>query len=176
MPTLHVCSLSRLHETVAATGASHVVTLINAATVVERPASVSADRHLFIGVSDILEPMDGQILPGAEHVEQFLDFVRRWGRESPLVIHCYAGVSRSTAAAFIAACALAPDRAEADIAEALRRASGIATPNLRLVAVADELLGRNGRMVEAIKRIGRGREAMEGEPFMLTLDDKELGP
>lgn len=38
MPTLHVCPLAQLHDTVAATGASHVVTLINAATVVERPA------------------------------------------------------------------------------------------------------------------------------------------
>ncbi len=170
MPTLHVCSLARLHETVATTGASHVVTLINAATVVERPTSVEAERHLFIGVSDILEPMDGHIVPAAEHVQQLIDFVQRWGRESPLVIHCYAGISRSTAAAFIAACVLAPQRNEAEIADALRQASGIATPNRRLVAVADELLGREGRMVAAIERIGRGREAMEGEPFVLTLE------
>lgn len=170
MPTLHVCSLSRLHDTVAATGASHVVTLINAATVVERPGSIDADRHLFIGMSDITEPMDGHILPAAEHVEQLIAFVRRWGREQPLVIHCWAGISRSTAAAFIAACALAPDRPEGEIAAALRRASGMATPNRRLVAIADEFLGRQGRMVEAIDGIGRGRDAMEGEPFTLHLD------
>ena len=170
MPTLHVCSLARLHDTVAALDASHVVTLINAATVFERPPSVAAERHLFIGVSDIVEPLDGHILPAEEHVSRLLDFVRAWPRQKPLVIHCYLGISRSTAAAFIAACALAPHRREADIAEALRRASGIATPNRRLVAVADALLGRDGRMVEAIARIGRGREAAEGEPFMLALD------
>lgn len=170
MPTLHVCSLARLHETVADTGASHVVTLINVATEVERPASIEADRHLFIGVSDIVDPADGHIVPAAEHVERLLAFARTWPREQPLVIHCYAGISRSTAAAFIVACALFPDRDEADIARALRRSSKSATPNSRLVAVADEILGRKGRMVAAVERIGRGAEAYEGEPFRLALD------
>ncbi len=170
MPTLHVCSLARLHDTVASTGASHIVTLINKATAVERPASVAAERHLFIGVSDIVDPLDGHILPAGEHVETLLAFVRAWGRENPLVVHCWAGISRSTAAAFITACALKPERAEADIARALRQASAIATPNRRLVVVADEILGRGGRMVDAIERIGRGQDAMEGVPFRLTLE------
>jgi predicted protein tyrosine phosphatase len=170
MPTLHVCPLARLHDTVAATGASHVVTLINAATAVERPASILADRHLFIGVSDIVDPLDGHILPAVDHVERLLAFVRAWDRESPLVIHCWAGISRSTAAAFIAACALRPERTEDDIARALRQASPIATPNRRLVAVADNLLERRGRMTDAIERIGHGQEAAEGEPFRLALE------
>src|SRR4051795_5057992 len=116
MPTLHVCSLARLHETVAAARASHLVTLVTATTAVERPASIAPDRHLLLGVSDIVEALDGHVLPGAEHVERLIRFVRAWERASPLVIHCYAGISRSTAAAFIAACALKPERAEADIA------------------------------------------------------------
>jgi predicted protein tyrosine phosphatase len=170
MPTLHVCSLARLHETVESTGASHVLTLINAATPVERPSSVEAGRHLFIGVSDIVDPVDGHILPAVEHVERLLDFARDWPREKPLVVHCYAGISRSTAAAFIIACALHPDRDEAEIARALRRSSPSATPNRRLVQVADDMLGRNGRMVAAIEAIGRGAEAFEGEPFRLAFE------
>jgi len=170
MPTLHVCPLSRLHDTVRETRASHVVTLINATTMVERPASIAADRHLFIGVSDIIEPLDGHVLPAEGHVEQLLTFVRTWARENPLVFHCWAGISRSTAAAFITACELVPHKSEAEIADALRRASAIATPNRRLVAVADDILGRKGRMVDAVERIGRGIEAAEGVPFMLRLD------
>ena len=169
MPSLHVCSLSRLHDTVAATGASHVVTLINAGTPVERPGSIPAEQHLFIGVSDIVDPLDGHVVPAVEHVSQLVEFVEAWPREKPLVIHCYAGISRSTAAAFIAACVLWPEREEAEIARALREASSIATPNRRLVAVADEQLGRGGRMVSAVEAIGRGREALESEPFCLTL-------
>lgn len=175
MPTLHVCSLARLCETVTATGASHVITLINRGTLVERPASIAPDRHLFLPMSDIVEPLDGHILPGRDHVETLLDFVRRWDRGSPLVFHCFAGISRSTAAAFITACALAPERDEARIAAALRRASRTATPNARLVAIADSHLGRRGRMVDAIREIGRGAEAFEGEPFILRLADEPQG-
>jgi len=172
MPNLHVCPLSRLHETVAATRASHVVSLMGASATVERPAGIAAERHLFIGVSDIVEPLEGHILPAAEHIEPLLAFVRAWSRESPLVFHCWAGISRSTAAAYIAACALAPERDEAGIALALREASPSATPNPRLIALADDLLGRRGRMVDAIRAIGRGAEAMEGTPFMLQLSSQ----
>jgi predicted protein tyrosine phosphatase len=169
MPTLHVCPLSRLSETVVTTRASHVVTLINQDTRIERPASIVADHHLLIAVSDIVEPLDGHILPAAEHVDRLLTFVRAWARESPLVFHCLAGISRSTAAAYVSACALLPDREEDDIAQALRQASALATPNRRLVALADDILNRHGRMVDAIDRIGRGIEAGEGVPFMLRL-------
>jgi predicted protein tyrosine phosphatase len=169
MPTLHVCPLSRLPETVAATGASHVLTLINVGTPLERPALIDAENHAIIGVSDIAEARDGHVLPAEEHVARVLDFVRAWPREKPLVVHCYAGISRSTAAAYIAACALAPERDEGAIADALRAASPSATPNPRLVAVADRMLGREGRMVAAVARIGRGADAFEGTPFSLTL-------
>ena len=169
MPTLHVCPLSKLHATVAEIRASHVVTLINASTVVERPPGIDAERHLFIGVSDIVDPLDGHIVPAEEHVERLTAFVRAWPREAPLVIHCWAGISRSTAAAFISACMLAPERRETDVARALREASPSATPNARLVAVADDMLGRGGRMVDAVRAIGRGADAFEGSPFMLRL-------
>lgn len=169
MPTLHVCSLARLHETVARTGARQVVTLINAATVVERPAVIDGARHLFLGINDIVEPIEGGVLPAAEHVDRLLAFARDWDRAEPLVVHCYAGVSRSTAAAYIIACALAPERDEAAIARSLRDASAHATPNRLLVALADERLGRGGRMVAAVEAIGRGADCAEGEPFALAL-------
>lgn len=176
MPTLHVCPLSRLHDTVAETRASHLVTLMGTGAKMERPAGIAAERHLVIGVNDIVEPMDGHVLAGEEHVGRLLAFVRAWPREAPLVIHCWAGISRSTAGVYIAACALAPERDEAAIAQALRRAAPSATPNARLVALADGLLGRQGRMVEAIRAIGRGATAMEGTPFMLRLSGDEAPP
>ena len=169
MPTLHVCPLSRLHDTLAETRASHLVTLMGKDADVQRPAGIAADRHLFIGVSDIVEPLEGYILPGTEHIEELLAFVRAWGRESPLVFHCWAGISRSTAAAYISACALAPERDETVLAQALRDAAPSATPNARFIALADDLLNRRGRMVDAIRRIGRGAEAPEGTPFTLRL-------
>lgn len=170
MPTLHVSPLSKLHDTVAAVGASHLVTLINVDTVVERPLGIAEGNHLFLGMSDISAPMDGHVVPAQLHVERFLAFARRWDRAAPLVIHCWAGISRSTAAAYIAACALGPARDEDAIATELRRVAPSATPNARLVALADAMLGRDGRMSAAIARIGRGADAFEGTPFALRLD------
>ncbi|MFZ4530992.1 MAG: tyrosine phosphatase family protein [Alsobacter sp.] len=169
MPSIHVTPLSRLHETVAASRASHVVTLINAATTVPCPPGIAADRHLFIGVSDIVDPQDGHIVPAKVHVEQLLAFARAWDRGQPMVIHCWAGISRSTAGAFISLCALQPDRDEMELAATLRRASPSATPNSRLVAVADDILRRDGRMREAVAAIGRGADAFEGTPFALPV-------
>jgi predicted protein tyrosine phosphatase len=169
VPRIHVCPLSKLPETVRATGAQSLVTLIDKGTPVRRPSGIAAENHLVVVLSDIVAEREGHTLPGEPDVEKLLAFVRRWDQEAPLLIHCFAGVSRSTAAAFIAACALRPHRNEAEIAQAVRANSPTATPNARLVAIADAMLGRNGRMTAAIAKIGRGAECSEGAPFALEL-------
>jgi len=168
MPVIHVCSLARLHATVEATGAQHIVTLLKHTDRVERPRSVAPANHLILGMDDITVPTDGYTIPCDEHVTALITFVRGWERATPLVLHCYAGISRSTAGAYIAACALNPRRDEWAIARALRSASATATPNSRLVALADRVLGRDGRMVAAIDAIGRGEIAYEADPFRLA--------
>lgn len=169
MPRIHVCPLSRLEETARRTGARTLVTLINAGTSVPRPTGIAPERHLHVAMSDIVEALDGHILPHDDHIGELLRFVGGWDRREPLLIHCWAGVSRSTAAAFVTACALNPARAELDLARALREASPTATPNARLVELADRRLGRGGRMVAAVRGIGRGADCFEGTPFALDL-------
>lgn len=167
MARLHVAPLRHIADVVRATGARDLVSLINVGTPIERPAAIT--RHLLIGVSDVAEPREGHVAPGRTHVAALLAFVRGWDRAAPLLIHCWAGVSRSTAAAFITACALDPARAECAIAAQLRAASPTATPNPRLVAVADAMLGRQGRMGAAVAQIGRGTACFEGAPFALDI-------
>lgn len=166
---LYVCSLTKVVDTVRASGARSLVTILTAGASLARPCEIARERHLRIAVSDIDGPRDGHLLPGDEHIDRLLAFVRDWDRAAPLVIHCYAGVSRSPAAAYVAACALAPNRCELELARELRRASPTATPNRRLVAIADERLGRSGRMTDAIAAIGRGADCYEGAPFALEL-------
>jgi predicted protein tyrosine phosphatase len=167
---IHVCSIFRIAEVAQATGARTLVTVINHDIRVPRPAAIAPDRHLFVGISDITAEMEGQVLAGEEHVVSLLDFVRLWNREEPLLIHCFAGVSRSTAAAYVTACALSPHRCEAEIARQLRVASPTATPNARIVALGDKILAREGRMIAAIERIGRGEDCVEGQPFAIELN------
>jgi predicted protein tyrosine phosphatase len=155
---IHVCSLARLVETVEQTGARHIVSLIGDEARVARPSCIAPANHLWLRLHDISAPLDGYIVPAEEHVSNLLNFVREWDRRAPLVVHCYMGISRSTASAFATVCALNPRRDEGSIAQALRRASPTATPNALIVSLADRLLGRDGRI------------SAEAAPFRLDLE------
>jgi predicted protein tyrosine phosphatase len=167
---IHVCSLARLHATAEEIGARHLVTLLKQTDLVQRPPCIAPDKHLILGMDDIVDPLDGHIVPADIHVTELITFVRGWDRAAPLLLHCYAGISRSTAAAYVSACTLNPHRGELAIAQAIRGASPTATPNPRIVALADDMLGRSGRMVDAIRTIGTGAPAFAGEPFRIDLD------
>ena len=167
---IHVCSLAALPETVKATGASHIMSVMAKVDQVQRPASVLEINHLRVQVDDITEHMDGFVAPCETHIEQILNFVRSWDRSAPMVVHCFAGISRSTASAFAAACMLNPHRDEIAIARKIRTASPIAQPNRLIVSLADRALGRDGRMLRALDEMGPGSMTVEGRPFRVELE------
>ncbi|WP_426440943.1 tyrosine phosphatase family protein [Bradyrhizobium genosp. P] len=167
---LHVCSLAALPDTVKATGASHILTVMANVAQVQRPQSVLEANHLRVQMDDITEEMDGFVAPSEAHIEKVLTFVRGWDRRAPLVVHCYAGISRSTASAFATVCALNPHRDEMAIARLIREASPIAAPNRLIVSLADKALGREGRMLRALDAMGPGIMTVEGRPFRLDLE------
>src|SRR6195952_3352940 len=167
---IHVCSLAALPDTVRATRASHVLTVMANVAQVQRPESILPANHLKVQVDDITEQLDGFVAPSHLHIEQVLDFVRNWDRGAPMVVHCYAGISRSTASAFAAACMLNPHRDEISIARQIRAASPIASPNRLIVSLADKALGRDGRMIRALDEMGTGNMMIEGRPFRIDLD------
>jgi predicted protein tyrosine phosphatase len=167
---IHVCSLAALPETVRLTGASHVLTVMANVEQVQRPQSVLAANHLKVSMDDITEQQDGFVAPSEHHVETVLNFIRGWDRQAPLVVHCYAGISRSTASAFAAVCMLNPHRDEIEIARQIRAASPIASPNRLIVSLADKALGRDGRMLRALDEMGPGSMTAEGRPFRIDLE------
>lgn len=120
--------------------------------------AVAADHVLRLAFHDIDRPREGLVMPAREDVAALVDFGRGWPGARPLLVHCRMGISRSTAAAFVLACLREPDRPERGIAASLRAASPCATPNARIVSLADDLLGREGRMREAVRLIGRGAD------------------
>src|SRR5262249_58155233 len=103
--------------------------------------------HVGLAMKDIGEPEPGLVLPCESHVLDLIRFALAWDRKAPLLIHCWAGISRSTAAAFITLCTLNPNASELQVARTLRNASPTAYPNRLLVALADEALSRNDRML-----------------------------
>src|ERR1700736_1027719 len=167
---IHVCPLAPLPHTVRAPGASHVLTVMANVDQVQRPASVLPANHLKVAMDDITEQIDGFVAPSDQHIERVLNFVRGWDRSAPLVVHCYAGISRSTASAFAAVCALNPLRDEISIARQIRAASPIASPNRLIVSLADKALGREGRMLRALDEMGPGSIMVVGRPSRIDLD------
>src|SRR3978361_1999943 len=167
---IHVCSLAALPDTVKATAPSHILTVMANVNQVQRPPSVLEINHLKVSMDDIIEHMEGYVAPNDTHITQVLDFVRGWDRSAPLVVHCYAGISRSTASAFAAACMLNPHRDEIAIARQIRAASPMASPNRFIVSLADKALGREGRMLRALEEMGPGNLLIEGRPFRIDLE------
>ncbi|MGP9812080.1 tyrosine phosphatase family protein [Rhodopseudomonas sp. NSM] len=133
------------------------------------------EQRLILAFNDVVETGSVHVAPDDAIVRRIIDFAHGCESGEDVLVHCWMGVSRSPAAAYIIACARAPGDEHA-IAEELRRCSPVATPNRLMVAIADDILARNGRMVEAIERIGRGCE-YDGEagPFCLPLDWRD-GP
>lgn len=169
MAQLIVSPLSQLHSQLLAHRPQRVITLTSDA-VAELPEDMQVER-LVLRFHDIVAERDGLTMPDAGHIEKLMDFVCDWDRRRPLLIHCYAGVSRSPAAAFIAQMALDPAMNAQSAAQQLRLVSPSATPNARLIALADAALGRQGAMIGAVRSIGRGADAYEGEVFSLSVPD-----
>ena len=169
MSTLHVCPRAHVPAVLARSGAGWAISALARADRLPDFGAMAAERRLHLAVSDIAEPTPDHVLAQRSHLDALFGFLQRWDRETPLLIHCYAGVSRSPAIAFLALCLLAPATPETEHARRLRASSPTATPNGRLVALGDALLRRDGRMVEAITAIGRGAECFEGAPFCLAV-------
>lgn len=170
MTAIVVSPLSRIAEMAVRHRAREMVSLLAAGQDFHRPAVIDRDRHLLLGMNDIAFAGTGDLVaPGEAHVAAIIDFARGWDRSAPLLVHCWMGVSRSPAAALIASLAVHPEEEDAALADRLRAVSPFATPNARLIEIADAMLERQGGLVAAVKSIGRGADADGNAPFVLPL-------
>jgi predicted protein tyrosine phosphatase len=167
------CALADLDREVVRHRPAGVVTLLSPSQAA--PPLPSDTARLVLSFHDIAEPAAGLTAPTSAMVADLLSFAASFPAGATLLLHCWMGISRSPAAAFILACASAPAGAEAEIAAALRHAAPSATPNALLVSLADDRLARGGAMRAAIAAIGRGAEAASGDPFKLDARAWEAG-
>ena len=165
-----ICPLRHLDDLVTLHQPSHVISILSASN--ECPKLDDQIQHLYLNFNDITVPRDGYISPQEQHIHTLIDFAQSWDRSAPMIVHCWAGVSRSTAAAFILLCAFSEKADEFSLANHLREKSPPATPNTRMVSLADNVLRREGRMSKAIDTIGRGAYAFEGNIFTLAMPPK----
>jgi predicted protein tyrosine phosphatase len=164
-----VTSLRDSHAQLAAHSATRAISILSPDTPHPTFANLGEGQHLRLTFHDVTADAPGLEGPKMGDAERLVQFIRAWDRSAPMLIHCWAGISRSTASAFTAMCLLRPDEHEEELAFELRDASPSATPNRLIISQVDQLLGRKGRMERAIAAIGRGADAFEGRPFVLKV-------
>lgn len=169
MPAIHVCPKSKVASLSGQIRPSHLITLLDPTDDMPTPEGISGLRHLKLGMHDISAKSPDHTAPDEMHVRELLAFAREWNRSQPMIVHCWAGISRSTASAFAIACMMGEPGREREIAMMLRQRAPHAQPNTRIVAFADHLLDRKGRMVDAVDSMGPGRVVFEGVPFSLPI-------
>jgi predicted protein tyrosine phosphatase len=152
---IHVSPRSRLEDTLAACRAERLVTLLREGSDFVRPEIIEAPNFLLLSMHDIVEERDGMTAPAAHHVEALLAFAEAGtvsGRLPSTAMPASRGRRRPPTSS-PARWALAR---RGGTAATLRGLSPSATPNIRLVSLADDILGRRGRMTAAIRGIGSG--------------------
>jgi predicted protein tyrosine phosphatase len=164
-----VTNLRDCHTALNIHGATRAISILSPDMPHPEFPQLTAGQHLRLTFHDVAADTHGLEGPKLRDAERLVSFIREWDQSAPMLIHCWAGISRSTAAAFTALCLLRPGEQESDLAWELREASPSATPNRLIVSQVDGLLGRNGRMSDAIASIGRGADAFEGRTFMLPV-------
>jgi predicted protein tyrosine phosphatase len=161
---LTICGIPELDEHCAA-GVTHVLSILDP-DMLEPPAfaAFAPHRRLALRFHDIIETCPNCFAPQRADVERLLAFGRELIEESPahLLIHCHAGVSRSTASAALILAQTRPDRPALEALEAVSQIRPRAWPNLRILEFGDELLGRNGEIVAAVAAIYR--RVLDREP------------
>ncbi|MBL6852996.1 MAG: tyrosine protein phosphatase [Alphaproteobacteria bacterium] len=169
MSRILVTPLSAVDDVIRSHRPSHLITLLSPEHMIETPQGFPPERHLRLGINDVVDVAAGENPPLKEHVAQLLAFTRDWPAEAPILVHCWAGISRSMAASYIILCDRLGHGSEFFAAKAIRSRARHAYPNALLVQYADDLLGRQGRMIDAVRSIGAGALAAEGEVVELPL-------
>ena len=134
------------------------------------PSGPSLEAHIRINFHDIasdeVQYAEPYVVPSADHVRQVIEFARAWDGRGRVLVHCMAGVSRSSAAGLILLATRHPGRERA-IARLMRERGPWMNPNPLMIRLADDTLHRDGALVDALHAMGE--PSMQGvvEPVVL---------
>ncbi|MER2198209.1 tyrosine phosphatase family protein [Methylobacterium brachiatum] len=152
--TLHtVCGLEELAGH-GGSGVTHVLSLLDPGTPEpEAFGTYGAHARTTLHFHDCLGPGDGLVPPEPEHVAAILAFGRDLDGAGHLLVHCHYGLSRSTAALLMLFAQAEPETSADALVARLHGVREPAWPNARMIGFADAMLGREGRLSEAVRQL-----------------------
>jgi predicted protein tyrosine phosphatase len=146
----YVCGLSELRDAPLAK-AARIVSILDPGTKIPVELGGFSAKTLTLMFHDIVEVgANDEVLPEHSHIEAILDFDRAAIASDRLVVHCHAGVSRSTAS-FVALLAQRRPKREAVLLAELRSIRPCSWPNSRIIALADDILGTCGSLMRELR-------------------------
>lgn len=162
--SITVCGVAEL-ESHSARGITHVLSILDPGF--PDPDAFGAfgeHERLDLRFHDIVDEQPGLRLAETEDVTMLLRFGRDLMREkgAHLLVHCHMGISRSTAAMALILAQARPDRPGLEAFAEVRRVRPRIWPNLRVIELGDDLLGRSGELVDAA--VARYRHVIEKRP------------
>ena len=132
----------------------------------DTPAGMDPDRHRHLNFDDIIEAIPGYVAPSEQHVGSIIDLAAELTDADRILVHCQAGISRSSAAALIMLAARNPGH-ELDIAARLREEGPWFVPNRLMVDIADRLIGRGPLLSAALASMGAPSVILNARPVQL---------
>tara|TARA_B100000427_G_scaffold287474_1_gene262108 strand:- start:2114 stop:2677 length:564 start_codon:yes stop_codon:yes gene_type:complete len=153
-----VCSLKDLETVCSSVKPSHVISVIDPGFAPKTPQGVK--KHLKLGFDDIINispdnnifrlnsDNSPQVLPNQDHVQSIVDFTNSWDSISPIVVHCWCGVSRSMATATYLMCKYDNSDIDRNI-RYIRSLAAHANPNKLLINFFEKSLNLNDKITRA---------------------------
>lgn len=148
-PLHHICGIDELGAA-PLKGARRVISILDPAAAEPPELRDFAGDLLTLRFDDVITDAGPSVAPARVDIERLLAFDAGHAQGDRLVVHCTAGISRSTAA-FAIVCAGRRAATEAEIFRELRAIRPRAWPNSLMIALADEILGAQGRLIRELR-------------------------
>lgn len=164
---LIVSSLERAMEAYKTYSPTHIISILSEDEPRPLFPGLEPSQHLKLYVSSEHGGPD-HAKTASDRTNMIIDTFEDWDSSGNVLIHCAKGVSRSMAAAFVLLCMLSPKSSEKEIAQQLREAAPHAEPCLFMIDHADERLGRDCRMFDAINDLPPSSTTIDAPIVLLS--------
>lgn len=180
LPNITIASYQLAYDLLGSTVGlqfQHVISINNPKEEPPRPLQQHPGRHLVLHFHDITGPSGGGMLaPSTKDVKDILEFAEGIELQDEVLVHCAAGISRSSAAALgIIASKLEPSAENGTRAvQEVLNIKSIIHPNRDMVVDVDKLLGYQGALLAAHGAAFEGSELLWLPPGLRDMEPEDF--